>query len=178
MRALTIGLGLIAVALTLWVFGPRPAPASQQPPPGYQKAKGDALFASSFKQFSSAVVPLAPFAGKPVLVYFWASWCIPCRDEAQALLALQAKYGSSRLVVIGIGVDQSDKLQSFVKDLKIDYPVFAGGAAAIELSRKLGNLRLEMPFTAAVDRRGRVSATHLGKFDAATPDTLAAAALQ
>ncbi len=178
MRLLSTALGLIAIALTFWFFGPRPAPSPPQAPPGYQKAKGDALFASSFKQFSSAVVPLAPFEGQPVVVYFWASWCVPCRDEAQALLALQTKYRSNGLVVIGIGVDQSDNLQRFVRDLRIDHPVFAGGAAAIELSRKLGNLRLEMPFAAAVDRVGRVSATHLGKFGPATPETLAAAALR
>lgn len=178
MRAVAILLALIAGAATWFVFGPRRIAPPAQPTAVYLKAKGDALFAASFKQFSSSVVPLAPFKGKPVVVYFWATWCDDCRDEAKALVALRDKYRASDLVVVGIGVDQSDKIKRFVRDNSVDFPVFVGGSEGIEVSRKMGNLRAEMPFVAAIDRAGLVTAAHLGKFQATTPETMATAALK
>lgn len=153
------------------------APPSE-PPRGYQKAKGDALFAASFKQFSSARLPLRRFEGKPLVVYFWATWCKPCREETQALVELRAKHATDGLVVLGIGVDQSDRIRRFAEEARIDFPVFVGGGEAIELSKKLGNLLGEMPFVAAVDRQGSVGAVHLGAFDERTPAAMAAAALR
>ena len=178
MRALTTLLALIAIAATWFVFGPKRVSPPAQPTSAYLKAKGDALFAASFKQFSSSVVPLRSFEGKPVVVYFWATWCVECRDEAKALAALRNKHRASGLEVVGIGVDQSDRIERFVRDNQLDFPVFVGGSEGIEMSRKMGNLRAEMPFAAAVDRGGLVSAAHLGKFLATTPETMAAAALR
>ncbi len=178
MRALSILLALIAIPATWFVFAPAPVNLPAQPTPAYLKAKGDALFAASFKQFSSTAVPLRPFEGKPVVVYFWATWCVECRDEAKALAALRNKYRSSGLEVVGIGVDQSDRIEHFVRDNQIDFPVFVGGSEGIEVSRRMGNLRAEMPFVAALDRGGLVSAAHLGKFLPTTPESLAAAALR
>ena len=178
MRVLTIVLALIAIVATWLVFGPRPDVPHAAPPPGYQKAKGDALFAASFKQFGSAVIPLRPFEGKPVIAYFWATWCAECRDEAKALVALRTKYRADDLAVVGIGVDQSDKIERFTRENDIDYPMFVGGSEAIELSRKMGNLRGEMPFIAAVDRHGVVTAVQFGKSQAETLDAMAAAALR
>ena len=127
------------------------------------------------------MVPLAPFKGKPVVVYFWATWCVDCRDEAKALVALRDKYRASDLIVVGIGIDQSDRIERFVRDNTVDFPVFVGGSEGIEgieVSRKMGNLRAEMPFVAAINRGGLVTAAHLGKFQATTPETMATAALK
>ena len=178
MRVLTIVLALIAVVATWLVFGPRPDKPPAAPPAGYLRAKGDAFFASSFKQFGSAVLPLRPFEGKPVIVYFWATWCVECRDESRALLALQAKYRGSGLAVVGIGVDQADKIERFARENQIDYPVFVGGGEGIELARKMGNLRGDIPFIAAIDRRGQVTSVHVGKSRAATLEALATDALK
>ncbi len=178
MRALTIVLALLAVLVTWQVFGPPPPEPAATPPPGYQKAKGDALFAASYKQFSSVPVALRQFEGKPVIVYFWASWCVECRAEAKALNALRTRYRSSDLAVIGIGVDQSDSIARVSRESQLDFPVFVAGAEGIELSRRMGNLRGELPFVAAVDRQGLVSAMHLGKFLATTPEAMAMAALK
>lgn len=80
--------------------------------------------------------------------------------------------------MIGIGIDQSDQLQRVVREQGIDYPVFVAGQDGIELSKKLGNLLGELPFTAAIDRHGLYAASQLGKAAPATLDALAAAALK
>ncbi|MEQ1438427.1 TlpA disulfide reductase family protein [Fontimonas sp. SYSU GA230001] len=51
---------------------------------------------------------LKQFAGKVVYVDFWASWCAPCAESFPWLNTLQDKYGS-RLVVVGVNVDENQK---------------------------------------------------------------------
>lgn len=178
MKTLTITIMLAAALATGWVFRPRAEKPPSVPPPGYLKAKGDSFFAASFKQFSPAVVALRPLQGKPVVAYFWASGCMECRDEARALQAVQDQYRDRGLVVVGLGVDQSDRIERFARDNAITFAVFVGGQAAIDLSKKMGNLREGMPFVVAIDRQGRAAVSHLGKFGPQTAPDMAAAALR
>ena len=177
-RALTLLLALAAAAATWFVFAPRAERPPAEPPAGYLKAKGEAFFGAAFKQFGPAVVSLRPYLGQPVIAYFWPSWCVECRAEAKALQGLQDLHRGSGLVVLGFGVDQSDRIERFVRENSLGYPVFVGGQAAIELSKKLGNLRERMPFVVAIDRQGQVVAAHLGKFEPHTAQEMAAAALR
>src|SRR5262245_13348625 len=50
-------------------------------------------------------VRLADYKGKLVVLNFWATWCIPCRAEIPALVALQSKYGAKGLQMIGVSID-------------------------------------------------------------------------
>jgi thiol-disulfide isomerase/thioredoxin len=49
---------------------------------------------------------LADFAGKPVIVFFWASWCPHCRNELPVLERLQAAAGKERMRVIAVNVEE------------------------------------------------------------------------
>lgn len=180
MRALTLALAVLAAAATWWLFGP-PLPgkaAAKAPPPGYLAAKGDAFFAASFKRSGGAVLPLQSLRGKPVVAYFWASWCAECRAELEALQALQELHRERGLVVLGLGVDQADRIERFAREAGASFPVLAGGPAAIALSVRLGNLRERMPFAVAIDSRGLAAEVHLGRFGPATAQGLASAALR
>lgn len=179
---LTLVLAAVASVQTWFVFWPQAEqlpPASRPvPPPGYLLAKGQALFAAPFKPLGAADVDLPALRGKPVIAYFWPSWCVQCAAEAQALQGQQAQHRGRGLVVLGFGVDQADALQRFTRAHALDFPVFAGGQAAIDLSRKMGNLREGMPFVVAVDRQGQAVASHLGKFGPLTASEMAHAALK
>lgn len=58
---------------------------------------------------SGHAVRLAGFRGRYVLLDFWASWCVPCRQENPALKALYARYKDKGLEIIGISVDEDGK---------------------------------------------------------------------
>ena len=181
LKALLIGLALACVLATGLVLAPRVTKPPALPSPAYLQAKGDAFFAASFKRLASGVQslqPLQPLRGQPVIAYFWASGCAACTDEVKALQAMQDQYRARGLVVVGFGVDQADRIERFVRDNAIAFTVFAGGQAAIDLSKKLGNLREGMPFVVALDQHGRAALHHLGRFAPQTAQDMAAAALK
>ena len=177
-RSLTIVLLPVAVGATFWVFRTPPVGLSPALPAGYQKAKADALFASRFKQFDARPVGFELYRGRPLIVYFWAAWCVECRTEIKTLMTLQQRHAAEGLAVIAIGIDQSDKLERIAREQGIDYPMFVAGEEGIALSRRMGNLLGQLPYAAAVDRHGVFVAHHLGVDAAGALESLAVAALK
>jgi cytochrome c biogenesis protein CcmG/thiol:disulfide interchange protein DsbE len=71
---------------------------------------------------------LADLRGKAVVVNFWASWCIPCRDEAPVLQKTYERYRDRGLVVLGVDVnDFKEDARRFMKRYGITYPVAYDG---------------------------------------------------
>ena len=68
------------------------------------------------------------YRGKWVLVNFWASWCIPCRDEAPELQQFQDEHGGKNFTVVGIDTqDISDDGSKFAKEYGLSYPLLHDG---------------------------------------------------
>jgi peroxiredoxin len=108
-------LPLVAAALLLLL----PLPASAI----LQKGQPAPLF--SLPSHAGQPVNLAAYKGKVVVLDFFATWCLPCRESIPHLISLSKKYGPQGLQVIGMSVDEEmDKtLKEFIADKKISYPV-------------------------------------------------------
>lgn len=106
---------------------------------------------------------LRPYKTPLTLLNFWASWCAPCREEIPELNRLQAQYRGQGLTIIGVAADELAEVQGFVRKLPTTYPVVAGDADAVfAFSGTLGNEQLGLPFSALVDRDGKVLWTKTG----------------
>jgi cytochrome c biogenesis protein CcmG/thiol:disulfide interchange protein DsbE len=71
---------------------------------------------------------LKEYRGKWVLVNFWASWCVPCRDEAPALEQFQKEHAGKSFTVVGIDTqDLSDDGTRFAKEFNLSYPQLHDG---------------------------------------------------
>lgn len=106
---------------------------------------------------------LGQWQGKVLIINYWATWCLPCREEMPGFSRLQDKYRDKGVQFVGISIDTVDKITEFQKTTAVGYPLLIGDMAAMENSARLGNTRQALPFTAVFDREGRLSATKLGR---------------
>jgi cytochrome c biogenesis protein CcmG, thiol:disulfide interchange protein DsbE len=73
--------------------------------------------------FDGQQISSAGLHGKPVVINFWASWCIPCRDEAPYLRSAWEKYKARGLVIVGVDyVDTDPEAKKFLADFGETYP--------------------------------------------------------
>ena len=73
--------------------------------------------------FDGTLLRLADLRGRPVLVDFWASWCVPCREEAATLEQVWQAYRATDLLFIGVGVqDREAAARAFLDEFAITYP--------------------------------------------------------
>ena len=69
-------------------------------------------------------VGLKDFRGKLVMLNFWASWCVPCREEMPAMERLYQKFKQEGFVILGVNLkDDKKSARSFVKELQIRFPI-------------------------------------------------------
>jgi cytochrome c biogenesis protein CcmG/thiol:disulfide interchange protein DsbE len=96
---------------------------------------------------------LSAYRGRWVLVNFWASWCVPCRDEAPALEAFQRVHGGNRFTVLGIDSrDLSGDGREFAKRYGLSYPQMRDGNG--DAAHAYGTTGVPENFL--IDPRGRV----------------------
>ena len=132
-----------------------------------QPASGSALvgsFRPDFQLGNSAGVFVTPadFAGKTVLINFWATWCVPCRNEMPMLMDLQRQFGSSGLQVVGIALDDAETVKGFIQTYGITYPILIGEADVFDTSLAYGNGEGVLPYSVLVDKAGIVRWQYAG----------------
>ncbi|NOX09183.1 MAG: TlpA family protein disulfide reductase [Gammaproteobacteria bacterium] len=98
-----------------------------------------------------------------LIVNFWATWCPPCRKEIPALMSIQKEYADQGLQVIGIAVDSTEAVREYAQEMGIQYPLMAADLAAMEISRRYGNTSNTLPFTAFINRSGKIVTLHNGE---------------
>jgi thiol-disulfide isomerase/thioredoxin len=84
-------------------------------------------FAPNFRitTFQGQDLSLKQFAGKIVVLDFWATWCPPCRESVPELRDLTRKYDPSKLVLISISADEDDSAwRQFITDQKMAWPQY------------------------------------------------------
>ena len=153
-----LAMGAVLVALALvWAA------------PGIDDAQGsgEAAFVGmpapmhfTVKDMNGVDVKLDSFAGKVVVVNFWATWCGPCELEIPWLVDLQSTYPDD-VVVLGVSIDDTaDQLKPFAAKLMMNYPVLVA-VDRQDVQDAFGPL-YGVPVSVFIDRDGRIARRHSG----------------
>ena len=117
-----------------------------------------------FKDINQKNVNLDDFKGKLVILNFWATWCVPCKEEMPSLDDLQSNSKLSNLKIFPINIGQEDisKSEYFFKDLNIkNLNIYFD--APITLAKKF-SLR-GVPTTILFNKKGEEFARIIGSID-------------
>jgi peroxiredoxin len=108
----------------------------------------------TLKDLSGKTWTFSELRGKVVLVNFWATWCPPCRKEMPDLETLYGRFGSKSLVVLGISDEEAAKVEPFVRERKVSFPVL------LDPGRKVNEMFVVegIPKSFVYDREGKLVA--------------------
>jgi thiol-disulfide isomerase/thioredoxin len=96
------------------------------------------------------------YRGKVLVLDFYATWCLPCRDSVPHLIELQQKFESQGLAVVGLNVGgpgDKERVSDFARELGIQYPL---GMPDQELVNLLLSMDTTIPQTFVFDRHGQL----------------------
>jgi thiol-disulfide isomerase/thioredoxin len=93
---------------------------------GVQKLSGQGAMSALYALPTLKGPPVDPAAlkGNVVIVNFWATWCVPCKEEMPSLERLQRRFDSDRVRVVAVTTDQQEEqMQAFAKSLGLSIPI-------------------------------------------------------
>ena len=173
-----LGLGVagLGVAIAAWFYLGNAAAANSCP---VQVAQGQIVDAAAvgelaalngtgegrgyadmaFKDEAGADMTIADFSGKALLVNFWASWCVPCREEMPALDDIATDYNSEKFMVLPINLDIGagglEKAQQFLDEGQFrNLPLYADNTFSAFDRLKREAVAIGLPATLLLDPEG------------------------
>lgn len=187
-----LGLAGLGVAIAAWVWLGNAGMAKECPVQDEQAAaieeaatgelaalngtgEGRGYATLAFKDAAGTAMTIADFKGKALLVNFWASWCVPCREEMPALDAIATKYNSDAFMVLPINLDIGanglEKAQGFLDENDFaNLPLFADNSFAAFERLKQQAVAVGLPATLVLDENGCELAVLQGPAEWNTPD--------
>jgi thiol-disulfide isomerase/thioredoxin len=175
MRFLLLGLAVLALAACSKPeeAANRTQPAAQAGPvKGVDRShKGQKAPAGTFKDSDGAALDLAQFAGRPMLLNLWATWCAPCVKELPTLDQLahaHSKTGDLRVVAVSQDSGPQSSVAAFLKFHKITQlePYQDSG---MSFSGALGPDTV-LPTSILIDSNGREVWRYVGDLDWTSPE--------
>lgn len=118
----------------------------------------------SLNRLDGEALSLSQFKGKPVVINFWASWCVPCKEE-MPLLEKNAQTYKDQVAFLGINVQESDATAAqFVKETGITFPV------VLDINAKTADLYFVRgyPTTFFIDAAGDIRTVSVGPLNELT----------
>lgn len=175
--------GLLGAAAGLWLNGPGPllrtefgqrllqgalSASAPKPPADLPVAElGQRVPAFELPALDGRQVRLpAEFAGRPVLVNVWASWCGPCVREMPELERFARAQAANGTQVVGIALDEPAAVRAFLQRIPVSYPILLDPPGPRDAGVRLGNARGVLPYTVLLDAQGRVRKRKIGPFQA------------
>jgi peroxiredoxin len=116
----------------------------------------------TLKTLEGSTVSLSGLRGKPVVMNFWTSWCVACREEAPILQKAYAANQAHGLVILGMNVMSQDTpaaAREYVAGMKLTFPVPIDEQGTVAESYRVPGL----PVTFFIDDQGVIRNVIVGQ---------------
>lgn len=149
----------VLLGLTVLYAIPAASRTARPAPP----ATGKTIQDFSLQDIDGKNIRLSSLQGKPVIINFWATWCIPCREE-MPLLSRYANDLKGKAVILAVNNDEDASLvREYIGKLGIQFPVLLDSGGRINALYYVQSY----PNTFFIDSDGVLRAQHIGQLDEA-----------
>ena len=108
---------------------------------------------------SGKPLSLSQYQGQVVMLNFWASWCVPCRQEMPLLEGIHQKYSKLGFTLIGVNVEpDSAAADEVLKKIPVSFPIVYDRESKVSRLYRVSG----MPSTVLIDRKGQLRLLHEG----------------
>ena len=152
---IAVGVLLVAAAVLLLLFSNRGDAVSLGP-----ARKGAPFGNFTLTEVNGKQVQLSDYAGRPVLINAWATWCPPCKAEMPDLNAYYKAHSSQGFVILAINAGEtSAQASAFAGQLGLTFPILLDPSESLMDALHIA----DFPTSILVGRDGLVKAIHIGR---------------
>ncbi len=160
MGVILIGLALTAAAFAWLVLQPRPHALPAAIIPEKRAIRGEKISEVGWPDQQGNLVRVSDFAGQPIVINAWATWCPPCKREMPLLQAFYQQYKDQGLVLLAVNnAEEPGTVEQFIQANNFTFPILLDMTG--EATNRLGIANF--PTTILVDRDGVVQYIHIGE---------------
>lgn len=141
---------LLFVFLLIYVYSVRAADLAGKPAPAF-----------TAKDINGKEISLSDYQGKVMLLDFWASWCVPCREEFPFLVKFYRDHQKEDFTVLAVNIDdREENMRRFLADYDAAhiFPVIFDSEKSIPPLYELQS----MPTSIFIDKKGIIRYIHTG----------------
>ncbi len=137
-----------------------------EPPPGVKPAKpGEPMPPLKLADLQGQMQSLPDaYAGRPLLINVWASWCGPCIEEMPELDRYARSQEKQGMQVLGLALDTPENIHEFLGRIPVAYPILVDTPGPADASVWLGNRKGVLPYSVLVGADGKILKQKIGPF--------------
>ncbi|MGH8063162.1 MAG: redoxin family protein [Pseudoxanthomonas sp.] len=138
-----------------------------EPPPGVKPAQpGEPMPLLKLADLQGQMQSLpGAYAGRPLLINVWASWCGPCIEEMPELDRFAQSQGKQGVQVLGLALDTPENIHEFLGRVPVRYPILLDMPGPADASVWLGNRKGVLPYSVLVGADGKILRQKIGPFE-------------
>lgn len=146
--------------------------SAPEPPPGVKPAQpGEPMPPLELADLQGRMQSLpGAYAGRPLLINVWASWCGPCIEEMPELDRYARAQGEQGVQILGLALDTPENIQDFLARVPVAYPILVDTPGPADASVWLGNRKGVLPYSVLVGADGRILKQKVGPFESGEID--------
>jgi cytochrome c biogenesis protein CcmG, thiol:disulfide interchange protein DsbE len=155
-----VATGVVVALLALCFYGL----TTNRLPTGVDPRPNAAAPDFQLSTFDGKSLRLSDLRGQVVVLNFWASWCVPCREEQPSLVSVAQHYQTRGVTFVGVNIqDNAHDAAGFIRQYNIGYPVVSDPSGSVYINYGV----VGMPETYVVSRDGRIARKLVGPVDPA-----------